>query len=137
MRNAKSKPSEEGLDGYRKQAGNCVDEPTVRAFDSSNGAEPVLGFDQLRRQVALHIIRFVLDTVCQKWKSMDPAEMDKNAALGRHGLDRRSYPHMEANILMACACADWLLSNSANPQTAASEALTTNQCPVEPWPFVQ
>ena len=71
---------------------------------------PVLSVCELQRQVALHVVRFVLDTVCFKWCDMEPQDMDENRKQCRHGLDRRSYARMEENVRAAVRAASWLIS---------------------------
>jgi hypothetical protein len=56
------------------------------------------------------VVRFVLDTVCFKWCDMGTHDMDENRKQCRHGLDRRSYARMEANLQAAVRAASWLLA---------------------------
>jgi len=96
------------------------------AHPSSRGTAPCTSLAELRRQVALHVVRFGVDQVLNKWGGgMSPRDFDVNRAQGRHGLDRRSIPHAEACVVLAVSSALWLMAPPDRLQaqeTAASEA---------------
>ena len=58
----------------------------------------------------MHVVRFVMDTVANKWPALDPSDIDANRAIALHGRDRRYYAYMQRNIVMATCFSEWLLN---------------------------
>jgi len=80
--------------------------------DASQSWPSVPSLEEIQRQVALHIVRYTLDALLYKWPNAPPSEMDaNNGNCAKHGLDRRSYDHMQACIVLGVNAACWLRGN--------------------------
>lgn len=105
---------------------------TNRRNDSHCEGQIGLDISEFRRQLALHVVRFVLDTICFKWSAMDPFEMDHNRVIHAHGLDRRHYTRMEAAICMATHFAEWISTVSIHCAPPKEGPCTNTE--VNPFP---
>ena len=111
-------------------------------FDDDSKSWPsVPSLQEIQRQVALHMVRYTLDALLYKWPNAPPSEMDaNNGQCAKHGLDRRSYDHMQACIALGVNAARWLSGDSPCTVCEASHQNSHNgaecetaHCSSCPW----